>query len=59
MLRTAPFGAQIKRVGCHPEHDIDLFFGDLNTFDQRPDEFSFGEPVSVGKAIFDFRGELL
>ena len=58
MLQTAPFGAQIKRVGRHPKYDIDLFFADLNTFDQRPDEFTFGEPISFGKAIFDLYGEL-
>jgi group II intron reverse transcriptase/maturase len=48
MLQTAPFGAQIKRVGCYPEYDIDFFFANLNTFDQRPDEFTFGGPIGLG-----------
>ena len=58
MLQTAPFGAQIKRVRRHPEYDIDLFFADLDTFDQRPDEFTLGKPISFGQAIFDLHGEL-
>jgi hypothetical protein len=58
MLQTAPFGAQIKRVGCHPEHDIDFFFADLNTFDEHPDEFTFGEPLGLGQTTADFRDEL-
>jgi len=57
-LQTAPFGAQIKRVGHHPEHDIDFFFVDLDPSNQCPDELPFGEPVSLGQAILDFRGEL-
>jgi group II intron reverse transcriptase/maturase len=59
MLQTAPFGAQIKRGGCHPEYDIDFLFADLNTFDQRPNEFTFGEPLGFGQATANLRGELL
>ncbi|MFN2217242.1 MAG: reverse transcriptase domain-containing protein [Anaerolineae bacterium] len=58
MLRTAPCGAQVKRVGCYPEYDIDFFFADLNTFDERPDEFTFGGPIGLGQAAVDLRGEL-
>lgn len=45
MLQTAPIGAEIKRDRCHPKNNIDLFFSDFDSFDQRPDEFSFGQPV--------------
>jgi RNA-directed DNA polymerase len=58
MLQTAPFGAQIKRVGCYPEYDIDFFFANLNPFDQCPNEFTFGGPIGLGQAAADLQGEL-
>lgn len=52
MLQIGPIGAQVKRGRHDPENDVNLIFPDLNSFDERTDEFTFRRPVCFIEAIF-------
>ena len=58
MWQNAPVGASHKRVRRHAEHDIHLGVVDLDTADERANDFTAGEPIGGLEPIFHLSGEV-
>src|SRR5262249_12380048 len=59
ILRTAPFGALVKRVWAHLVDHADRFLTHVDVFDQGPKERTARGPIRFPQALADALGERL